>query len=1287
MGQGKLWNIALKDREGKKHVTQGYGVPSILQDNWYFPDTKDMIGKFPNIPKEVFLAKESRPLAILVGTDSLNLMPKCIYGPDCKDCKDGLCCYQSKFGLGWVSVGQYRPNPSQNISSPVSFSICLQKVVPHTRESFFLGEALGTENIPTCSSCRSVIDNCKFCSAETALCNAQEELEYRFMKDNCKFEASVGHLVSKYPWVADPAILQDNGSAALAFQKRLEAKQLKENTFTEYAKCFQDMIDRNVVSEITPLELQAWKGPINYNTHHDVLKDSVTTPVRLVSNSSFTNGSTNLNDLLVKGPNTLKCLFSNLVMFRGYEVALVGDISKAYNSIKTGQVERHVRRYWFRFSQDAPWKIFGANCVMFGDRPAASLMTIAVERASDFCSEVLKLKIAPDELVLSDAKKLRADSYVDDLHSGGSQADVSRMMGSKDAHTNQFTGTIPRLLNNVGLHLKTLVTSGSRDKEAIAKLSGTALGYKWEPTTDFMGVKLRFNTSKKRKGIKLKPDITWADLQSFDTLSLSKRHIVSLCNGIYDPLGIASPYTIKLKLLIRDCLLTQDRDTISSKNSWDAAIPSSHSSKWADLVREGITQDSLTFNRTVRPAAVVKAPSLVGFFDGSTSAMAGAVYIRWMCYKDKTKTVDTRLVNGCPDDSNFDPNIHEFVSYLLTAKAKVTPLDGLTIPRSELTALQILTRLLVKAVKALPDTPSGVHILVDSTCVISALDKVATCFNPFMHSRISDIHQNIEILGKQAKVFPLQYIPSKENIADIATRSETQVSTLGPNSIWQLGPDWLSKPKCDWPATRSFIKEELSDIECKNPIRILVSTNKLNTYRCPLVINALKSCNDYYDALAKLTKNLLDINLKLASFKSSHSLLEGHKMQNSEASHRAWSLLFEDAMGETDLLFSQGELKNFEHTSRTIQGINRTIHVTTGRLSGAAVSAMSGQTELPILAANSDLARLIVLTAHRIGGHKMTKDTIARTWQIAYIHRPGKLVKNILDNCNLCRLKKEQTSQQLMRKLPSYRICPTPPFQKVSVDLVGHYFVKPTMTSRKQSKVWILMYLCDVSKALHTEVIDSMSSSSIINAFRSCFALRNTPEQISSDPGKGFVGAKNKLEKEIGQIAQDLVSYWPSINWVVHPTEAPWTNGAVEAIVKQLKSSFKMLPNFKLTLLEFRTIINQITTSINKRPLGVLESNMQPLTPNQLLLGRNFSLIAPGTNVNADTSLLGLKGYILDVCKTWWSRWEAEVLPKLFVPGPKWSKVHTNVKVGDIGLLLAHRAQLAKFLLSISIAK
>ena len=95
---------------------------------------------------------------------------------------------------------------------------------------------------------------------------------------------------------------------------------------------------------------------------------------------------------------------------------------------------------------------------------------------------------------------------------------------------------------------------------------------------------------------------------------------------MFDPLGMVSPYTIKLKLLIRDSLLFQDRVDLSSKKAWDLTIPENYVKPWALLVKEGITQDTLTFNRTVRPASAVKAPSLIGFFYGSYVAIAGAVH-------------------------------------------------------------------------------------------------------------------------------------------------------------------------------------------------------------------------------------------------------------------------------------------------------------------------------------------------------------------------------------------------------------------------------------------------------------------------------------------------------------------------------------------------------------------------------------------------------------------------------------------------------------------------------------
>ena len=75
-------------------------------------------------------------------------------------------------------------------------------------------------------------------------------------------------------------------------------------------------------------------------------------------------------------------------------------------------------------------------------------------------------------------------------------------------------------------------------------------------------------------------------------------------------------------------------------------------------------------------------------------------------------------------------------------------------------------------------------------------------------------------------------------------------------------------------------------------------------------------------------------------------------------------------MLKIDLSLSQGKLKSFEGSSRTVEGVTRSIHVTKGRLSNSALIAVSGQEELPIISSDSELARLIVLSAHKQGGNK-----------------------------------------------------------------------------------------------------------------------------------------------------------------------------------------------------------------------------------------------------------------------------------------------------------------------------
>ena len=126
------------------------------------------------------------------------------------------------------------------------------------------------------------------------------------------------------------------------------------------------------------------------------------------------------------------------------------DFTKAYNGIHNGPVERHLRHIWYRKTQEEDWRVYRFDRVQFGDQPAATIMSIAVERAVETHSKVTDEKNLPPELVLQDSNKLVLDTYVDDGSTGGSVKDINRMMGNKSKDS-QFNSTIPSMAAKVGL--------------------------------------------------------------------------------------------------------------------------------------------------------------------------------------------------------------------------------------------------------------------------------------------------------------------------------------------------------------------------------------------------------------------------------------------------------------------------------------------------------------------------------------------------------------------------------------------------------------------------------------------------------------------------------------------------------------------------------------------------------------------------------------------------------------------------------------------------------------------
>ena len=144
---------------------------------------------------------------------------------------------------------------------------------------------------------QKMCSNCSDCSVSAQYLTRKEQAELILMENNMSVDQVQKRMVVKYPVMKDPSVLSDNYG-----QASLEKRLVRDGMMDKYNTSMEEFLTRPCMREIPKGELKAWKGPINYISHHAVLKPSSTsTPLRIVSNSSLNNnGSCQFNTC--KGP-------------------------------------------------------------------------------------------------------------------------------------------------------------------------------------------------------------------------------------------------------------------------------------------------------------------------------------------------------------------------------------------------------------------------------------------------------------------------------------------------------------------------------------------------------------------------------------------------------------------------------------------------------------------------------------------------------------------------------------------------------------------------------------------------------------------------------------------------------------------------------------------------------------------------------------------------------------------------------------------------------------------------
>ena len=153
----------------------------------------------------------------------------------------------------------------------------------------------------------------------------------------------------------------------------------------------------------------------------------------------------------------------------------------------------------------------------------------------------------------------------------------------------------------------------SSDEKALLVKNTTAqtekvLGVRWSPTNDQFRFKVKLDLSKKNH------QVTQARADELPA-ALAKRSILSQINRIYDPLGLAIPYTVRAKILMRKLW------SGNSKLDWDDPLPNDFVTDWNTFFEELPKMELETFNRCIKPLNAIGDPILITFSDCSQKAI------------------------------------------------------------------------------------------------------------------------------------------------------------------------------------------------------------------------------------------------------------------------------------------------------------------------------------------------------------------------------------------------------------------------------------------------------------------------------------------------------------------------------------------------------------------------------------------------------------------------------------------------------------------------------------------
>ncbi|GFW80640.1 integrase catalytic domain-containing protein [Trichonephila clavipes] len=583
----------------------------------------------------------------------------------------------------------------------------------------------------------------------------------------------------------------------------------------------------------------------------------------------------------------------------------------------------------------------------------------------------------------------------------------------------------------------------------------------------------------------------------------------------------------------------------------------------------------------------------------------------------------------------FLPNGSAKVS-ILASKSRVAPIPVISIPRLELCACVLLAQLVKKIRSTLRLNISDIVLHTDSTIAL-ACNLVSRGLRPCNFPNLRLWWHGPQFLEKgklSSEETSLSPVKECEYSKELKTGSSTDIITssvcVSTNCVSSILSTLLCKSNSYVKIARIF----------SYVIRFSNNVNKRK-----LTLSGPLSATDIDQAETKLIR-MVQEQVFLAEIKRLQS--KGVVSPNSKLKNLN---PFIDSDG---LLRVGGRLRNSD-----LPYVNK---------------------HPAILPGNHNLTVQIIAHFHRKNLHTGASSLLHYVREKFWPLNGRSLCRKVVHECLDCFKSRPLVTSQLMGNLPRDRVVPDYPFNCSGVDFCGPFMIRyKNQRNEILHKIYICVFVCFVSKAIHIEIVSDLTSDSFIATLKRFFSRRGKCAKLYSDNGKPFVDFNKELKRFVKLIedSDDNLSGFLSaegIEWKFIPPRAPSFGGLWEASVKSIKYHLKrVVSGSNLTYEEFLTVCIQIEGILNSRPLCPLSSNsddLNALTPAHFLIERSMtSVVEPNLIELKENALKKWQG-ITRLVQLIWNRCYLRCYLSELQQRNKWQFKKQNVKVGDLVVII-----------------